>query len=211
MAGPDDPSDASLTSVILTAGNATRMGDMAPDGCKALVEFRGRPIIEWQIEQLGESIIVCQTRHAPVLEQYGYIVTDDSLEGPAHALQRGLHMVDGPVVVAYSDTFWEEDLPEGEAWCGVAQLSPAAPSRVWDVVRSEWVYPMEVFKGVGAHVCVGLYRFEDAHELRKQLVHHGHDGAGLAYAVNALQTPFVEVKTWRDIGTREALDAAEAA
>lgn len=196
------------TSVILTAGNSTRMGEHAPEGCKALVQFRGRPMIEWQLEELGPATIVCQTRHAGLLEDYGYIVTDDSLEGPAHALARGLHMTEGPVTVAYADTFWCEDLPEGDAWCGIGIVPPSVPTRVWDVVRSEWVYPMEVLKGVGARVCIGLYRFPDAAELRRELTYHGHDGKGLAYAVNALQLPFVEIGSWLDVGTKEALDVA---
>lgn len=208
MARSNNQSGPSLNNIILTAGATSRMGDLAPDGCKALVSLHGRPVIEYQLEQLGEATIVCLTKHAPLLEQYGRLVTDDSLEGPAHALLRGLHFTEGPVTVAYADTFWDEELPDFDYWCGIAFVPPSLPSRLWDVVQKGRVYTaQEPYQN--SPVCIGLYRFPDAHELRRHLLLRHHDGAGLAHSVNQMELPFIEIPTWLDTGTPEALALAD--
>lgn len=195
-------------NVIITAGSASRLGKLAPHGCKALVKFRGKPIVEWQLERLGKATIVCQTQHVQYLKQYGHLVIDDSLEGPAHALYRALDLVDEPVTVAYADTFWEEDLPDLDAWCGVAP-EPGQPGHFWDVVHNDVVYTTQLVKeGEQATVCVGLYRFFDPHLLRVRLFRFAHCGAGLAHIVNTLNPPFVPIESWQDLGTPEALEVA---
>lgn len=191
-------------NVILTAGMATRMGDAAPHGCKALVEFRGRPMIEWQFDVLGEATIVCRSEHVPYLQHYGPLVTDDTGFGPAHALLRATRATVGEsTTVVYADSFFTA-LPAGEAWCAT---NYAWGPRLWDVVTGSHVYSLYVGEHERLEVCTGMYRFPDREPLVARL-RRLYDGMGLGPAVNATELPFVLVESWKDVGTAEALAAA---
>jgi hypothetical protein len=179
-------------NVILTAGLATRMGDRAPGGCKALAMVDGRPAIEHQLELLGNATIVCRTPHARRLEQYGRVVIHDWLGGPALALRAALAVLQGhaTVTVLYADTLLK-DLPEGRSWCATAWTDE---TREWDLVVGDSVVRR---RGPG-EACVGAYRFDDPWLVASLI---DVVGAGqLGPVVNLMQPRFVQVEGWRDIG-----------
>lgn len=186
-------------NVILTAGLGTRMGDLAPDGCKSLTMVDGRPAIEWQLGVLGEATIVCRGRHKHILEQYGPVIVDDSLCGPVFALNAALP-ADGPITVVYADSLFTA-LPHGDEWCGVAE---ASGPRSWDVVDydEEAMMPMVRHRWVSreetARVCTGIYRFGELRKISE---------LSMPEMLNRRRTPMVEISSWRDVGTPEALAA----
>lgn len=201
-------------SIILTAGRATRAGELAPDGCKALVEVGGNPMIKWQCDALadGDPIIVCRSEHVDMLKDYGQTVVNDRGRGAADALASALPLVDGPVIVAYADTFFlGDDIPEGTDWVGVAD---ADGGRRWDVVRDHYVAYEHVAEGWVARVCVGLYAFSDPRRLGKIIEHltlrHAvtQPEMGLAPALN-IYNPWreVHIPSWQDVGSVEAIKA----
>lgn len=205
--------------VILTAGKATRAGSYAPNGCKALVELDGRPVIEHQLDvlnALGEPIIVCRSEHANALAKYGEVAINDVGRGAGDALDTALQWVNEPVVVAYADT-WFDALPEGEDWIGV-DVAPGG--RAWYVVSPvhHSVAYVTVPEDEVALVGVGLFHFADIDRLRKITGKFGTEWRwrgqewGLDVVLNTYQTwRTVHIPSWRDVGSVEAIEAWEAA
>ena len=201
--------------VILTAGKATRAGEYAPDGCKALVRLDGKPVIEWQLDVLGgDPIIVCRSEHAGMLNRYGQVVTNDAGLGAADALASAVSVTDEPIVVAYADTFFDA-IPDGTDWVGVSR---AEGGRSWYVIRDGYVAYEHVAAGWSAKVGVGLFAFGDTPRVRRIL-----DGVlrraamwqaevGLDRLLNVYQ-PWREehIASWRDVGSVETIEAWSAA
>jgi hypothetical protein len=204
--------------IILTAGKATRAGAHAPDGCKALVRLDDRPVIEWQMDVFGdvEPLIVCREEHQASLYRYGETVVDTRCLGPADSLTFGLARVkaDETVVVAYADTFFTE-LPVGTDWVGTSE---AEGGRKWDVIRDGYVAYEHVAEGWTAKVCVGLYAFSDAARLCSVIdrltVRHAltMPEMGLGPPLNRY-APWreIDIASWKDVGTSEAIEAWSAA
>lgn len=200
--------------VILTAGAATRLDGVAPHGCKALTPVKGRPIIEHQLDVLGDARIVCRAFHAPLLKKYGEVVVNDDMRGPADALLSALfHYESGPVTVVYADSYFT-DLPAGDGWVGV---NPVQGGRSWDLVYEDGhceYAPLP--KGMTGNACVGLYRFPDVRTLTLKLtylsVYQWVQELGMAPVVNNWPgLDYVPVPSWRDVGDVEALAEMEAA
>lgn len=201
--------------VILTAGKATRAGEYAPDGCKALVPLDGKPVIEWQLDVLGgDPIIVCRSEHAASLNRYGQVVVNDAGRGAADALASAVEVTDEPIVVAYADTFFDA-LPDGTDWVGVSQ---AEGGRSWYVLRDGYVAYEHVAAGWTAKVGVGLFAFSDTPRVKRILdvilrrAALGRSEVGLDRLLNTYQ-PWreVEIPSWRDVGSVEAIEAWSAA
>lgn len=202
-------------NVILTAGASSRMGDLAPHGCKALTPLHGRPIIEWQLDVIGGAAIVCRSEHRELLRKYGRVIVNDDQRGAADALRSAMQEPsDGPVTVVYADSFFTE-LPEGDAWVGVQYVDGG---RCWDLVYSDGhcdYAPLPA--GMKGRACVGLYRFPDPWTLALRVTHvtsylHRQADIGMAPIVNNYPgLAFMDVPSWHDVGTPEALQAMEAA
>ena len=199
-------------NLLLTAGLATRLGDRAPSRCKALTPLGGRPIIEWQLDVLGDVTIVCRSEHADLLSKYGPVVTDDEARGPGHSLSVGLrHVPDEPTLVVYADTFFKQ-IPEGSDWIGVGL---GEPGRAWDRM---WPGGAVSYQHCDEPVvaCVGLYSFADTPRLKEKVDQlSGFFWAkrewGLAPIVNAYKTVrFAPIPGWQDIGEIPSLDAWRA-
>lgn len=192
-------------NLILTAGKAARMGNLSPDGCKALTVFRGRPTIEWQLDVLGEAVIVCRSDHVSRLSEYGRSFATDEMGGPAGALRAALaEPADDPVTVVYADSYFEE-LPTESEWCGTGR---GYGGRSWDLVGDPVRY-RHVEAWASANVCVGLYRFADPQRLTDVL--NGLAGGGelgMPAVLSQYHLPFIPVPSWVDLGTPEALAAA---
>lgn len=174
------------------------MGDIIPEGCKALFPVNGRPAIEHQIALLGRSTIVCRSPHVPLLKQYGPCIVDDTYGGPAGALMTGLSKkTDEPVTVLFADTLIDE-LPSWDSWCGVA---PSVGERAWDVVRSDGSVVYEDAPA-GSTVCVGAYRFADPWRLSQTVcwLMGKTRPQQMGPVLNHYRLPFVEVAGWRNTG-----------
>ena len=209
-----------MRSVILTAGKATRAGHYAPDGCKALVPLDGRPVLEWQLDVLGgDPLIVCRSEHAPLLEKYGEVVTNDACRGAGDALNSALRVVDEPIVVAYADTYFDA-IPDGTDWVGVSE---AKGGRRWYVILDlhdgrSWVVYRDVPADQEVTVGVGLFAFSDVDRLRDITSKFGTEHLwrgtewGLDVVLNRYRcwTP-VPIPSWRDVGDADAIERWNAA
>jgi len=88
------PGPGGITGVVLAGGLGRRMGG-GPDGPvdKALVEFRGRPMIAWVIERLAgqlDELLVNANRNPAMYAGFGARVVADRIPGFAGPLA-GLH------------------------------------------------------------------------------------------------------------------------
>lgn len=203
-----------MTALLLSAGRASRLGDMAPGGCKAMTVVGGRTMIDWWGDLLGgRPTVVCRSEHLPVVPDDVDTVICDEGGGPAVALASALPACDlaEPITVGFADT-WLQRLPEGPAWCAVAA---ADPGRAWDVVDDGIVWYGD--PGETSLVCVGAYRFAEHHRLAQACavaigdayVRRGE--APMGAVVNAYGLPFVSVPCWQDVGDPGALDRWRAA
>lgn len=178
-------------NLITTAGGATRLGDLAPHGCKSLLPVGGKPMIEWQLDVLGEATIVCRPEHASLLDGYGPVRVDGLDLGPASCLA---FAPDGPVTVVYADT-WFDSLPDGSDWVGVGS---GGPGRAWDVIDPDGKVRYREPKDV-ATVAVGLYAFADG--ARAAAAQRAENAASMAAVLN-VYAPWraVPIPSWRDVG-----------
>lgn len=203
-----------MTTLLLSAGKATRLGDDAPGGCKALAVVGGKTMLGWWLDFDPTLTLVCRSEHVPHLPT-GLVdtITCDSGGGAAVAVQEALPFADGPVTVAYADTWVPADcVPRGQDWCAVAA---AAGGRRWDVVEGGLVAYTDVPAGDAALVCIGLYRFNDTPALAKALTEaivlarlEGRE-AGMADVVNIYGDglSFRPVLGWQDVGDPHALSS----
>lgn len=208
------------TALICTGGMASRLGDLAPGGCKALTELGGRPIIEWQLDVLGSATIICRPDHEVMLERYGPCVTG-VWSGVGASIADALHVVpDGPVTVVYGDTLFNE-IPEGSDWVGV---SDAPGGRNWDVVHhgpmveQHYVSYEYVPPEITRKVCVGLYSLADIHKARRIFDFFAGMNAigGTSWGMGPILNHYrsfglLEIPSWMDVGDPEALSRASEA
>jgi hypothetical protein len=202
-----------VTTLLLSAGNATRLGDAAPGGCKALTPVGGKTMLGWWLDIDPGLTLICRTEHVPQL--YSGLVevfTCDDGGGPAKAVAKALPYCDGPITVAYADTWVAvNSMPLGVDWCGVAA---AAGGRNWDVLEDGLMAYRHVEAGDVALVGIGLYRFADVDRLGKALDEAidmanelGNAEAGMADVVNIYGCSFRPVLGWQDVGDAHALAA----
>lgn len=202
-----------MTGVLLAAGKATRLGQLAPHGCKALVKVGGETMLDhWRGHFGDELLVVCRSEHADLLPDDVRRVTCDTGGGPAVALAAALPQCgQGPTTVAYADT-WVKYLPEGHEWCAVGA---GAGGRSWDVVEDGLLAYRYVDFGEAALVGIGLFRFAELwrlelaldHEIRFAGVHAPGIEIGLADVANALNLPLAPALGWQDVGDPAALAA----
>jgi molybdenum cofactor guanylyltransferase len=83
-----------ILGVVLAGGLSRRMASPTP---KALLDFRGRPMIAHALDALGPqvgSIVINANNEQPAFERYGYPVVPDRVEGfvgPLAGLQAAMH------------------------------------------------------------------------------------------------------------------------
>ena len=96
-----------LAAVILAGGEGRRMGGAD----KGLMEFRGRPLVEWVLDALGpqvDALVISANRNLDRYAAYGYRVVADTLPGhpgPLAGVLAALDAVDARwLLVAPCDT-----------------------------------------------------------------------------------------------------------
>lgn len=200
-----------MTVLLLSAGRATRLGDLAPSGCKAAMKVGDRTMIDWVWETFDERpVVVCRPEHGSVISKEIPTVTTDEGGGPAVAVAKALAAgaIEGeaPVTIIYADTWipvW--GIPHEPEFCGVAA---GFAGRAWDVVEGGTVTYRHVTEA--ALVCIGLYRFTDSGALAdavgKAMANaEANAEVGMGDVVNAYGLPFVPVLGWQDTGDQLAL------
>ena len=201
-----------MTTLLLSAGMATRLGDTAPGGCKALTPVGGKTMLGWWLDVDPNLTLVCRSEHVPHLySSLVEVLTCDDGGGPAVAVRKALPYCDGPITIAYADTWVPvNSVPRGLDWCGVAAVPGG---RKWDVVEDGIAAYTHVPEGECALACVGLYRFGDAELLGKALdeaitiARIEKREAGMADALNIYGVSFRPVLGWQDVGDPHALNA----
>lgn len=196
-----------MTTLLLSAGRAQRMGG----GCKAAVNVGGKTMYEWWQAVDPNVTIVARSEHFPALGGVEELITCDTLGGAAVALQTALPFCDGPLTVAFADTWVPaESMPKGVDWCGVAA---AGGGRSWDVVEDGLAAYRHVEAGEVVVACIGLYRFSDLERLNDAVIKAVAIGeffeqeAGMADVVNHYGLSFRPVLGWQDVGDEHALAA----
>lgn len=202
-----------MSALLLSAGQATRLGDIAPAGCKAMTIVGGLTMIDWWSARLGgRPTVVCRGEHLSVIPDDVDTIVCDEGGGPARALAKALPLCapDEPVTVAYADT-WLRSIPDSPEWCLVA----AAPGgRAWDIVEDGFVSYADVPADETALVCVGAYRFAEPDRLEVAVddaLRRNEGDVGMGEVINRYGLPFLPADAWQDVGDRQALGRWRAA
>lgn len=110
-----------MQALILAGGLGTRLQAVLQDRPKPMVEARGKPFLEYQIEQLREQgltdLILCVGHLAPQISEYfgagqrwgvhiRYAVETDLL-GTAGAIRNACHFIEGTFLVLNGDSYLE--------------------------------------------------------------------------------------------------------
>ena len=95
------PSPKQITGVILAGGRARRMGGQD----KGLVDFAGRPLVEWVIDSLApqvQGVVINANRNQDRYARYGFPVIADAMsdfQGPLAGFSSALAAVQTPWIV----------------------------------------------------------------------------------------------------------------
>lgn len=110
----------SMKAFILAAGRGTRLGNLAQDKPKGMLEFLGKPLIQWQIEnyrRVGIDEIFIVTGFAaekinfegvPLIHNAHYAETN-----MVESFLTARHFFSGPAIVSYADILFEERILRG--------------------------------------------------------------------------------------------------
>jgi molybdopterin-guanine dinucleotide biosynthesis protein A len=107
MRGGRNPAAPRVAAVILAGGQGRRMGGAD----KGLVEYRGRPLIEWALDVLRpqvDEVVISANRNLDTYAAYGHRVLSDTLPdypGPLAGVLTAMQAVNADwLVVAPCDT-----------------------------------------------------------------------------------------------------------
>ncbi len=107
-------------AALLAGGLASRLGGLAKDTPKAMLEVGGRPFIEWQLEQVAaqgvQNVVLCLGHLAHAIEghvkdgrQFGlkvrYSYDGPKALGTGGALKQALPLLGDPFFVLYADSW----------------------------------------------------------------------------------------------------------
>lgn len=99
-----------MKGVILAAGLGSRLGTHTKNVPKCMIELNGQPLLHWQLDALHSAgvkqvVVVCGYRHE-VIEAQGLSTIynpDWDRTNMVASLLCAEHVIDGPVIVSYSD------------------------------------------------------------------------------------------------------------
>jgi MurNAc alpha-1-phosphate uridylyltransferase len=109
-----------IDAALLAGGLATRLGGLAKDTPKAMLEVGGRPFIDWQLEQVAaqgvKNVVLCLGHLAQAIEghvqdgrRYGlevrYSYDGSKPLGTGGALKQALPLLSGAFFVLYADSW----------------------------------------------------------------------------------------------------------
>jgi NDP-sugar pyrophosphorylase family protein len=109
-----------LTIAVLAGGLATRLGEIARETPKALLEVHGRPFLAWQLELFARSgiarVVLCVGHHGDQIERWvgqhapAGLEVRVSYDGPVAlgtggAIRQALPLLEDPFLVVYGDSY----------------------------------------------------------------------------------------------------------
>ena len=113
-----------VSAALLAGGLATRLGDIAKDTPKAMLEVEGRPFIAWQLERLAsqgvKKAVLCVGHLAGALKdfvgdgtrfgvQVAWSEDGERPLGTGGALKKALGLPSDPFYTLYADSWLEVD------------------------------------------------------------------------------------------------------
>ena len=113
--------------VILCGGLATRLGEIAQDTPKSMIQIEGKPFLEYQIENLKENfiedIILCVGHLSKEIENYfrngkdfgvniKYSHDGDKPLGPIGAVKKAKTLLDNIFFIMYGDSYLRFDFKD---------------------------------------------------------------------------------------------------
>jgi len=139
-----------MRAIILAAGRGSRMGSLTEDAPKCLVPFRGRALLEWQIEALARqniseiAIITGYKREA--LQRYGLVEFHNPRWFETNMVyslaQAAEWLLAGSCVVSYSDLYYTADALKPLVSC-VAPLAIAYDPNWLSLWRARFEDPLD--------------------------------------------------------------------
>jgi glucose-1-phosphate thymidylyltransferase len=169
--------------VIPLAGLGTRMRPQTHSKAKPMVRLAGKPILghllDWAVTDRIDEVILIVSPHQTDVEPYARAATDRPLSivvqpeprGQAHAIDQVRDMVDGPLLVIFSDTFADSSFNElsDVSADGIIYVKRVAdPSRFGVVVvRGDRIADIieKPTTPVGDLAIVGIYYFPQSRPL----------------------------------------------
>jgi choline kinase len=125
-----------MTAIVLAAGRGTRLGDLAKDRPKAMVEFDGKPLLQWQIDAFRRAgidrVVVIGGHHDETLPTHGvvrYRNDEYATTNMVETLMCARQELAGPVIVSYGDIVFEDRL---------LRAAMAAPVEIGVTVDMDW-------------------------------------------------------------------------
>lgn len=108
-----------MKAIILAAGRGSRMKSMTNDMPKCLVPLKNRPLLDWQISALREAgiaeIAIVTGYRREMLAGYGLVEFHNPRWAETNMVSSlacaGEWLASGPVIVSYSDIFYEASAP----------------------------------------------------------------------------------------------------
>jgi choline kinase len=109
-----------MRAIILAAGRGSRLGDLTSDRPKCLVEYKGRPLIDYTIETLRscniQEIAVIKGHCADALTREGIRFCTNSEFSTTNMVYSlfvaGSELLEGDVVISYGDIIYRSDVLE---------------------------------------------------------------------------------------------------
>jgi NDP-sugar pyrophosphorylase family protein len=106
--------------IVIAGGLGTRIATLARNRPKSLIEIRGKPFLEWQLEMLSKNgikdVVLCLSYQSEQIIEYltdqknlemniQYSLDGEIQLGTGGAVKKALPLVSGPFFVLYGDSY----------------------------------------------------------------------------------------------------------
>ena len=226
--------------IIPMAGWGSRMRPLTWSRPKPLLALAGRTVLDYSLHQFdtlpgikrAEYVFIISPNQGDRIQKFMqkthpemkvHFVVQEEMRGQAHALWCAREFLQGPVLIAFSDTLIETNLAflANEPMDGVAWVKPMEDPRRFGVIETDGTgvatrlveKPQDFSNNM---VVVGFYYFNEAARLLEAIVEQMQRGASLKgeyFLADAINV-FIEqggkmrnelVSTWLDAGIPDAL------
>jgi len=226
--------------IIPMAGLGSRMRPLTWSRPKPLLPLAGRTVLDYSLRQFdslpglaqAEYVFIISLNQGDLLQKYMqemhpdkqvHFIVQEEMRGQADALWQAREFLDGPVLIAFSDTLIETDLAflPTEPMDAIAWVKPMDDPRRFGVIEvgAQGVATLLIEKPTSLDnnmVVVGFYYFKEASLLLDAIVEQmkrGNSLKGEYFLTDAINI-YIEhgarmrkemVSTWLDAGIPEAM------